>query len=91
VKFPSTRGAAAVLHLEAEVGAVKVRESGRTWVPRASEGEGSHGPYRTPAAEVVVAPAEGSDDEQLEAILARVADGSLSPTDASSLLRALGH
>lgn len=108
VVYPSQRDAPAILDIEADVGAIKVRESSRLGI--AVDGA-ERGPYRT--ADVVAARASAPianestpdatssaaapspnvprDDSQLDAILRRVADGSLSPRDAGSLLRALGH
>lgn len=96
VQYPSQREAPAVLAVDAEIGAIKVRESTRLGIAiDASE----RGPYRTvdavevaaPAAHAEPTPVAPEDDAQLDAILRRVAEGSLSPRDAGSLLRALGH
>jgi len=74
-----------------------VRESSRVGIVIEERG-----PYRTAAPPVRVVTSEGpspqgepspgttEDTSHLDAILRRVADGSLSPRDASSLLRALG-
>jgi hypothetical protein len=87
VQFPSHREAPAILEVDAEIGAIKVRESTRLGIALdAHEGV----PYRSARAAAPIDVA-AHDDTQLEAILRRVADGSLSPKDAGSLLRALGH
>ncbi len=92
VDAASTRGAGAILDVEAELGAVRVLTSRRQWgegaatpVTSTNEGAAAQGPYRTPAAEP---PAQ--DDDAVEKILARVADGSLSATAARELLRSMG-
>jgi hypothetical protein len=80
----STRGASAVLDVEAELGAIRVLTSRREWVAtRSAVNTGS--PYRS-----ANAPSAPADDEAMEKILARVADGTLSPQDARELLRSMG-
>lgn len=82
----STQGASAVLDIEAELGAIRVMTSRRVWKeppvpPHATT------PYRSaPAAAESAAP----DDDAMQQILARVAEGSLSPAAARELLRSMG-
>jgi hypothetical protein len=92
VEYPSTRDAAAVLDVEADLGSIRIHASERKWKAKAHARtpdapppqEGS--PYRESAArETPHVP-----DAELEKILARVADGSLSPAAAKELLRGLG-
>ncbi len=87
VDFPSTRDAEAVLELSADVGAIRVRESHRRYEASqmAPYPPWPAGPYRAPQAGAT----PGVTQEELDAILERVAAGSLSPADASALLRAL--
>jgi hypothetical protein len=82
VDAPSTRGAAAILDVEADLGAIRVSRSRRAWTPKPPIVK-ADGPYRTAA--------EPQDDAEIAAILAKVADGSLSPTAARDLLRAMGY
>jgi hypothetical protein len=84
VDAPSTRGAAAILDVEAELGAIRVGTSRRAWVapPMSSETD-AQTIYRTNGSPT-------NDDEAVERILARVADGSLSAHDARELLRSMG-
>lgn len=85
VDFPSTADALAVLDIEADLGAIRVSESEHEH--DASEIV-SAGPYRTPAS---TAPESASrNEEEIERILARVADGDITPEAARDLLRALG-
>ena len=95
VEAPSTRGADAVLDVEAELGAIRVFSSNRPWVPSPPRRpattdvrEAGAGPYRT--SEPTPTPTPSDDDEAMQQILNRVADGSLSPTDARELLRSMG-
>ncbi|HEY1956953.1 MAG TPA: hypothetical protein VGH28_15140 [Polyangiaceae bacterium] len=83
IDFPTREDAPAVLDVEADLGAIRVVESSRTWDGAAVV---AGGPYRTPTA----APARERHDEEIERILERVADGSLTPEAARDLLRALG-
>jgi hypothetical protein len=90
VDYPQRKDAASTLVVETEVGAIRVRSSDRSIVvPRWDDRPGA-GPYRT-GAESAPADAAPHDDlgDELERILAKVADGSLSPTAAAELLRAL--
>ncbi len=84
VDFPTSEDAAALLDIEADLGAIRVLESTRTWDGALAQ---AAGPYRTAGA-----PGEPSESatEEVEKILQRVADGSLSPEAARELLRALG-
>jgi hypothetical protein len=82
----STRGADAILDVEADLGAVRIFEARRGWAPRPQQGH-PRGPYRSPAAPEPPSPNVHAD---IEAILARVADGSLTPAAARDLLRELG-
>lgn len=77
----STRGADAILDIEADLGAIRVMESRREWSRRSPRVT----PYRSSER-----PQDAADDEGLQKILARVADGSLSPGDAKELLRSMG-
>ncbi len=93
VDYPQRKDAAAVLLVETEVGAIKVRASDRSVVVPRWDRPGA-GPYRASAD--VIAPAPGAEPaenpafgEELDRILAKVADGSLSPSAAAELLRAL--
>lgn len=85
VDYPQTRDASIVLDVEADLGAIRVTSSERDYAsPHASEPpppSPSQGPYRDAA--------PGADAE-LEKILAKVADGSLSKEAAKDLLKALG-
>ena len=83
VDFPVQEDALAVLDIEADLGAIRVSESSH----RHDASEVSAGPYRTPAQSDEPSP---RDNEEIESILARVADGELSPEAARELLRALG-
>jgi len=82
VDFPSDDDAPAVLDVEADLGAIRIVESSRRWENAPAEG----GPYRSPAA---AAPSP-AHDEEVQRILERVADGSITPEAARDLLRALG-
>ncbi len=82
IDFPITADAAALLDIEADLGAIRVVESSRTYdagiiVPA--------GPYRTAAPVSSAVP-----DVEIEHVLERVADGSITPEAARDLLRALG-
>ena len=92
VNAVSTRGANAVLDVEAELGAIRVHTSRHTWVappiaasPPSPASASSDSPYRSPRA-----PGSSTDDDTLDQILTRVAEGSLSKTDARELLRSMG-
>lgn len=83
IDLPVANDAPALLEVEADLGAIRVMESSRTWDATIAT---PAGPYRA-------APASGGEptsDEEVERILERVADGSLSPEAARDLLRALG-
>ncbi len=86
VDFPSLADAEASLLVEADLGAIRVGPSEASWrgvveppvdVPAPARGDA----YRSPGAPT---------DAELQKILGRVADGSLSPQAARELLRALG-
>ncbi|MCB9582476.1 MAG: hypothetical protein H6717_35900 [Polyangiaceae bacterium] len=89
VDFPSLADADASLFLEADLGAIRVSPSNETFrgvvepVPVAREQAPAPAvdPYRSAGAPT---------DAELQKILARVADGSLSPQAARELLRAMG-
>ena len=88
----STRGAGAVLEVEAELGrdpcpdvATRIGRAAQPPASRAVE-LAAYGPNRAPAAEPLLA----QDDDVVEKILARVADGSLSANAARELLRSMG-
>jgi hypothetical protein len=90
VDFPSVRGAPAVLEIEADLGAIRVTSSGRTWTGAPAPIPASS-PYRTAPVDAKPADAPApTADAEVERILERVADGSLSPADARELLQALG-
>lgn len=92
VDYPDAPGATAVLVVQTEVGAVRVRSSNRASVPVVPTWDDKAGPYRSrpsEAAEESAAAAGDATDDELERILAKVADGSLTPTAAAALLRAL--
>lgn len=92
VDVRSTPGAAALLDVSAELGSVRVRESGRPFHPRGvAEAPMEAGPFRTAAASSSQDVAAQVSDETLERILARVASGELAPEAAARLLRALGR
>src|SRR5262249_55915528 len=91
VSFPTVRDAAALLEVEAGPGAVQVRRSSRVGGPP-GVGDGSAepvgaGPFRT--ADVVES--KPMSEEELAAVLEKVAKGELTPAAARELLRALGH
>jgi hypothetical protein len=96
VDFPSTDDAPAVLDIEAAVGAIRVTAAATSY----DETAVPSGPYRTPASPNVdasgapVPPSPNvhapSSDDEIEQILHRVADGSITPEAARDLLRALG-
>lgn len=97
IDYPSTTRAAALLEISNEVGSVRVREWSRR---RAAEAAPSSGPYRTPAAPIVVAAEVVPPDAEvpgapkadpLDRVLEMVAQGKLSPRDAGEILRQLGH
>lgn len=83
VDFPSVADAPAVLDVEADLGAIRVIESSRAWDGTAAPG----GPYRAPARASAPSLAR---DEEVQRVLERVADGSITPEVARELLRALG-
>ncbi|CAN5299045.1 hypothetical protein BH09MYX1_BH09MYX1_62490 [soil metagenome] len=98
VDCPNVADADAVLLVETEVGAIKVRSSDQAArTPRAVPhwDHASQGPYRSSAHETSAdaaapkATPASESDEELERILAKVADGSLAPGSAAELLRAL--
>lgn len=106
VSFPSDRNAAATLAVTSDAGTVRVRGSDKiTPPPRVASAFIADGasPYRR--TEVVtnvstsiassggsyVAVDENVANEELERVLAMVADGTITPNDASEILRALGH
>jgi hypothetical protein len=76
VEATSTRGASSVLEVEADLGAIRVFSSRQAWV--------------APAPAPATSPYRDAPDDTMERILARVADGSLSPRDARELLRSMG-
>lgn len=82
VEATSTRGAGAILDVEADLGAIRVLESRHAWIaPEVARSRPSaQSPYRS-------AP---PDDDSVEKILSRVAEGSLAPRDARELLRSMG-
>jgi hypothetical protein len=82
VEFPTSEDAPALLDVEADLGAIRIVESLRHWNEAASV---PAGPYRTSAS-----PHPPPNDEEIERILSRVADGSITPEAARDLLRALG-
>jgi hypothetical protein len=69
VSYPSTREAAAVLDLVAEVGAVKVREAHARWAPIVDDVVAG-GPYRAPSpiAPIPPAPAAGASIAEADAV-----------------------
>jgi hypothetical protein len=86
VDFPSLADADASLFVEADLGAIRVGPSDATWCgvvepPFAEPAPKGGDAYRSPGAPT---------DAELQKILGRVADGSLSPQAARELLRALG-
>ena len=83
VDFPTTDDAAALLDIEADLGAIRVVESPRAWEQAAM----AAGPYRTPG---TAGPRREEDEEVIARILSRVADGTITPEQARDLLRALG-
>ena len=83
IEFPSSDDAPAVLDIEADLGAIRVTKSSRP-AEVISSGEG---PYRTAWTQVAAHP---TSDEEIERILSRVADGSITPEAARDLLRELG-
>ncbi len=91
IDFPTTDDAPALLDIEADLGAIRVTSASRSYDSRAAV---PAGPYRTAAS-----PAEGgspvpqtssalapSSDEEIESILQRVADGSITPEAARESL-----
>lgn len=91
VDFRSIKGAAAILELEADLGAIRVRASRHRWdANEATTTVADHGtPYRAPG-NVVDAHSDAAADEDVKRVLERVADGTLAPADARELLRAMG-
>lgn len=104
VDYPETPGAAAVLEVSTELGAVRVRSSSEPAIAIApSPQQGT--PYRElpvsapepsvagDASGAVGAPFDGSavPEDALERVLVMVAKGKLSPRDAGELIRALGQ
>jgi len=81
VKYPVTKGAPSMLDLTADLGSIKVSEALATWTARVED----EMPYRTPKAP------PRTDEAEVEAVLRRVAEGSLSPSDGAALLRSMGH
>jgi hypothetical protein len=90
VDVRSTPGAAALLDVSAELGSVRVRESGRPYHPRDGAAPLEAGPFRT-AASASTEPRVQVSEETLDRILGRVASGEITPEAAARLLRALGH
>ena len=102
IDYPETPGAAAVLEVSAEMGAVRVRSSSEPAMAPSSQ---PRTPYREPPVSVpepgvageasgaAGAPFDGSrvPEEALERVLVMVAKGKLSPRDAGELIRALGQ
>lgn len=86
VDFPSAEDAPALLSVEADLGAIRIAASDATWreVVEPPARPASDVPYRTPAT-------ASSQDPEVQKILERVANGSLSPGDAHELLRAIGY
>jgi hypothetical protein len=82
VEVKSTRGAPAVLDVEADLGAIRVGPSPSTWREPPPRSE--------PASIYRTNQASETEDAEIDAILAKVADGSLPVTDARELLRAMG-
>lgn len=91
VDFRSVKGAPAILELEADLGAIRVRASRHRWdANETGTTVADHGtPYRAPG-NVVDAHEDAATDEDVKRILERVADGTLAPADARELLRAMG-
>jgi hypothetical protein len=103
VDYPETAGAAAVLEVSTELGAVRVRQSREVAVAPIAQ----RAPYREPP--VVEPPSMGEEGEEggapsappfdasavpedaLDKVLVMVAKGKLSPRDAGELIRALGQ
>lgn len=85
VDFPSRDDAPASLDVEADLGAIRISPSDAVWrevvAPEPVGRAGAGSPYRTPP----------SPDTDLQKILERVADGSLSPGAARELLEAIGY
>jgi len=84
VDFPQTRDAASILEIEADLGAIRVTPSDREWqgTPAPAPAPATS-PYRSPAA-------PSTSDTDVQKVLERVADGSLTPAAARELLRAMG-
>lgn len=87
IEFPSSAGAPALLAITTDLGAIHVSSSSKPWAkadelvptpPRAASA------YRTNEISI------SGPDAEIERVLARVASGTLSPTDAREILRGLG-
>ena len=83
IEFPSSDDAPAILDMEADLGAIRVTKSSRA----AEVAVPIEGPYRTAWPPIHPHP---SSDAEIERILSRVADGSITPEAARDLLRELG-
>jgi hypothetical protein len=84
VDYPQTKDASIVLDVEADLGAIRIHGSDRNYTSPQDDAPPMpppQGPYRDAAP---------GADEDLEKILARVADGTLSKEAAKDLLKALG-
>jgi hypothetical protein len=98
VDYPETPGAAAVLEVSTELGAVRVRQSLEVAAAKAAQLT----PYREPPSTLEVGEERGAPsappfdastvpEDALEKVLVMVAKGKLSPRDAGELIRALGQ
>jgi hypothetical protein len=93
--YPSTPGAEAVLRLEAELGSVKVRESGSTEDPRHGDWPDWrrfwHDVVGSVAEQIAPRPPRSKvTDAELREVLDLVQNGKISATDAERLIRAMG-
>lgn len=99
VSFPSDPRAAASLVVTSDAGTVRVRGSDKIAPPRriaSAFTADAASPYRRNAVATVassshVAVDDDAANEELERVLRMVADGTITPNDASEILRALGH
>jgi hypothetical protein len=83
IEFPSTRAAAAILEVEADLGAIRIMPSERTYIAPTPDAAARTTPYRT-------ADGDAATEPDVQSILERVASGTLTPSQARELLRELG-